>query len=117
MGMDRWELPYIGRFTTKKFARKSPGVYFIRCSVTKRLFYIGMSRSCVYKAMYRHFQNWYDPKGVRVVYSDRGSYEVRVILLKRKLVIKTERRLIRYFCPQDNRDLYGGSKNTVDLPF
>lgn len=103
--MDTWEKPYLDNKTTKRFTYKKPGIYIIRCLITRKITYVGMSLNCVYKAMYRHFQTWNDTQ-YRVTYTNRDSFECRVIILPREKVSQMERRLIRYFNPRDNAEFY-----------
>jgi excinuclease UvrABC nuclease subunit len=104
--MDNWQLPYINNKTTKRFSYKKPGIYLIRNKITKVITYIGMSKSNVYKALYRHFENWKD-EHYRVVYLDWHNFEIWVILCDySELAINTERRLIKRFKPADNREFY-----------
>jgi len=126
--MDKWETPYKNERTTKGFTVKKTGVYLIRSKETKRLLYVGMSKSCLYKAMYRHFQEWNDRRCYRIVYLNRDDYEVRIILVDFSRVDYIERRLIRVLNPQDNRERYENEdfeesfddwsqKEEVEVPF
>lgn len=109
--MDTWQIPYTGTKTTKCFARCKPGIYIIRDAFTKAITYIGMSKSNVYKAMYRHFQQWNDRSQYRVTYPNRTGFEVRLIIVPSEKVDYTERRLIRFFNPRDNAERYEDSEN------
>ena len=42
--------------TTLRHFRLQKGVYFIKEG--PEIVYVGMSQSCVYKALYRHFERW-----------------------------------------------------------
>lgn len=102
--MDRWESPYKedGR-TTKRWCHGWTGVYFIRRKETGKVTYIGMSRSCLYAALYRHFQRWEYRHFRKVTYhTSRKDYEVRVMYVPRSWVEYVELRLIRYMTPVDN---------------
>jgi hypothetical protein len=78
-------------------------VYFIRDIVTKEILYIGMSRYSVYKALYRHFNRWEDNPNRSIF--DSNTVEVKVILCSN--AHGYEKRLIRYFQPEVNREMYG----------
>jgi hypothetical protein len=113
-----WVKPYCvetnnKRVTNLKHLRKSTGVYFIRELGSKKLVYVGMSRSCLYKALYRHFQDWSSSKQYRVTYY-HDRYEVKVILIRKHKVRYYERRLISYFNPLDNRK---DKRDSVECPF
>ena len=111
--MDKWDIPYNGKATTKKFAFKKSGVYLIRDAFTKIITYIGMSKSCAYKAMYRHFEQWNDYKQYRVTYTNKTDFEVRLILVEPQKAIYLERRLIKYFNPRDNTERYEETNETL----
>lgn len=125
--MDKWEDPYIDNKTTKLFAWKKTGIYLIRDKKTKEILYVGMSKSCLYKAMYRHFQKWDDYRFKRIVYHDRNRYQVRIILVNDGWVHYTEVRLIKYIMPRDNNNFYTdvpdamalrpGTEVEIDSPF
>lgn len=104
--VDKWEVPYKGGRTTKLRWFKHTGVYLIREKITKEIVYVGMSKSCLYKAMYRHFQSWNDNRQHRVTYNNRPGYEVRLICIDKSKTVYYERRLIRYINPRDNTELY-----------
>jgi hypothetical protein len=117
--MDKWDYPYQGdnlhRTTKHKEAWGKSGIYLIRENSGSNIIrYIGMSRSNLYKALYRHFESWEDNRQRRVVYSDRSAYEVRVIVCELRWVDYIEQRLIQYFNPPDNDDKYEGQ--TPQMP-
>jgi hypothetical protein len=115
--MGSWVSPYSGKGTTSRYTLEKVGVYFIRDKYTKEIVYIGMSRSSLYKASYRHFQNWNTSVGYRVVYSDRNGYEIRYIFMDKRLVKRTEKRLIHKFKPRDNKERYEYDKQEEHCPF
>jgi hypothetical protein len=101
--------PYTAEGKTTFPARNVPGVYLIYkvqsglLSEERKLQYVGYGRKDVYKAMYRHFQEWNDRqaeaglRGERITYKLRGTIRVRVIYcstparaaeLERALIIK-----------------------------
>lgn len=100
-----WEAPYIGKKTSRKDLRKKKGCYLIRLKETRKLIYIGMSGSCLYKALYRHFQVWEDQR--RVTYEDRTSVEIMTVETETKReAVYLEMLLIQMFDPRDNRKKY-----------
>jgi hypothetical protein len=112
--MDKWDAPYRNKHTTKLSWMKKTGLYIIRDKNTKQIVYVGMSRSCLYRGMYRHFQSWNDPRQYRVTYLDRDNYEVRLILVEFEKVEYFERRLIWYLNPRDNLNRYEEEKEHYD---
>lgn len=78
--------------------RGRKGVYLIY--EDDKLVYIGCSNSCVYKALYRHFQEWRDGLVKRICYNKSEHYKVRVVLLPNPGII--EEKLIRKYLPRDN---------------
>jgi len=101
---DLWEPAYVGNKTTKRKFRFQPGVYLIKDSFEKMV-YIGKSNTCLYKALYRHFQKWDDPKFPRLTYEGkRHEYKVKCILMSNGFVNYFEARLINSFKPRDNKD-------------
>lgn len=105
--MDKWQLPYTNSGKASKRFRffKFPGVYLIRKKDSKEIIYIGMSKSNVYKALYRHFETWND-RQYRVVYQYRDKYEIRIILTSYCQAITLEKKLIKKYKPRDNREFY-----------
>ena len=102
---NNWQPPYIGSVSTQKVFGKK-GVYLIRELPSKQIVYVGMSKSNLWKALYRHFQSWNDHRCRRVVYHDRDKYEVKTLVLSVCDVDRYERSLIRKFTPRDNADMY-----------
>ncbi|MDD5358540.1 MAG: hypothetical protein PHX80_05295 [Candidatus Nanoarchaeia archaeon] len=95
----------------------------IRNKITGLITYIGMSRTNVYKALFRHFQVWNDGNH-RVVYFDHHNYEIRTILCSPNQAIVCERRLIKWFKPADNAEFYEDweysdsiAKEEVECPY
>ena len=72
--------PYLPNGKTAFKKRNSAGVYLIYKH--SELKYVGYSGSDVYKAMYRHFQEWND-KQIRIVYNPK-EVKVRVIYCNSK---------------------------------
>lgn len=105
--MDIWNSAYNKDKTTKRFAYRKPGIYFIREKSTKLIVYIGMSKVCVYKACYRHFEEWNDYREKRIVYYNRKNYEIRTIICENpEDAVIFEKRLIIFFKPRDNSIRY-----------
>lgn len=104
-----------GRTTFPK--RDVPGVYLIHKAGQLR--YVGFSASSVYKALYRHFQRWNEPRRERVTYTQLHDVRVRVIYtrtgqqaaqLERALIVKhrpkdNPNKLKEYVLTSDGRDL------------
>jgi excinuclease UvrABC nuclease subunit len=109
-----WCVPYIGKKSTQRVYGKS-GVYLIRDILSKEVIYVGMSKSNLWKALYRHFQSWDDPLQNRVVYTDRFGYEVKTVILDIDVVYDCERALIKKLTPRDNRIMYVGYECEVDV--
>ena len=74
------------------------GVYFI-FNRDKKLKYIGFSASCVYKALYRHFQSWNDKTQERFTYP--RDYYVRLIITSPTRAQDLEKYLILKMSPPD----------------
>lgn len=106
--------PYKKDGSTSFPARKRKGVYLIyrvRVFGEPVLRYVGYSGSDVYKALYRHFQEWNDRQArlgqrqERITYSPPGSYRVRVVYTRTKgEAQELERALILKYQPPDNPD-------------
>lgn len=79
------------------------GVYFI-FNKKGELQYIGYSATCIYKAMYRHFQSWSDRRQQRFTYP-RNSL-VRLILTTPKRAQELEKYLILKMQPPDGLQKY-----------
>ena len=84
-----------GKPTYKK--QKGAGVYFIY-NKNKELEYIGFSASCLYKALYRHFQEWKDKRQQRFTYSKENCF-VRIIQTTPSRAALLEKYLILKFKP------------------
>lgn len=102
---------------TLRHHRKAAGVYIIK--ENDKVVYIGMSRSCVVEALYRHFYEWNDKRGqhVRVTYFDkmrRKNYEVIIMITCKEDAPKLERSLIVSFSPRDNKEKFEGMKEEVN---
>ena len=83
------------------------GVYFIK--EEGALVYIGMSRSNLQEAMYRHFQQWKSWRQRRVTYKhtlDVHKYEVACITTGKDMAHPLEKAYILKFNPRDNFDRY-----------
>lgn len=90
--------------TTFPESMSRPGVYLIK--LDGKLSYIGYSGSDLYKALYRHFQEWND-RGPRVVYPPqmRERCLVRVVYTNTAAqAAKLEKALILLHQPIDNPD-------------
>lgn len=112
-----WVPPYEGTRTTLRHLHKKSGVYLIRNKTTKELLYVGMSKSSIYSALYRHFQDWSMSKQYRVWYMNRCDFEVRCIVVNRSRVGYVEKRLIAYFNPKDNIVKHNPWKKGNECPF
>jgi len=96
--------PYTNGKPTFKL-RKRPGVYLIYKAGVLR--YVGYSGSDLYKAMYRHFQQWNDKTQIRVNYNYLEGITVRVILTNTKQqASRLEKALIIKEKPTDNPAQY-----------
>ncbi|MCF8460455.1 MAG: hypothetical protein K9G46_07005 [Flavobacteriales bacterium] len=81
------------------------GVYLIK--LDGKLSYVGFSGSDLYKALYRHFQEWNDRRAPRVVYPPdlRDRCTVRVVYCNTAAqAAKLEKALILFHQPKDNPD-------------
>ena len=106
--------PYKADGSTAFPARQKRGVYLIyrkRILGGPQLRYVGYSGVDVYKALYRHFQQWNDRQArlgqreERVTFRPAGSYLVRVIYTRTKdEASKLEEALILKHQPPDNPD-------------
>ena len=94
--------PYTTTGRTRFNLRGRPGVYIIMKG--GRPLYVGFSGSDLYKAMYRHFQRWNDPRQVRVTYSPNDdNLRARVVYTNTpQQAAKLERALIIKLKPRDN---------------
>lgn len=108
--------------TTRTEIRKKFGVYviwFTEENVTEPV-YIGMSKSCLYKALYRHFEHWDDHR--RVTYSKNLTFLVSYIVTETKGEAENlEKELIIKYNPRDNSIKYRKYQSVVervkDSPF
>lgn len=85
----------------KKF--KVPGVYIIK--ENDIVVYIGMSKSDVWRSLYRHFQEWNDWRRERITYKhlmQQHKYEVSVIRTTPFDASQLETVLIQKYRPRDN---------------
>lgn len=111
--------PYNEDGSTAFPARNVPGVYLIYRDGKKTPFgttapelrYVGYGGKDVYKALYRHFQQWNDKqseageRGPRTVYRLRSGYTVRVIYTNTaRQARELEKALILKHKPKDNPD-------------
>lgn len=105
MRRTRLRSPYTPTGRTAFPLRDLPGVYLIYQASS--LVYVGYSGSDVYKALYRHFEEWNDrfsTRGPRITY-DRDACKVRVIYCNRpEQAAELERALILTRRPADNPD-------------
>lgn len=86
---------------------KKAGVYIIKENGI--VVYVGMSKSCVVEAMYRHFYRWKDWREERVTYyASLGlfQYECAILVFNSDTVEQVERALIFSMKPRDNKNLY-----------
>lgn len=85
--------------------RGLPGVYLIRETTTKDVVYVGRGRTCVKRALLRHFFSWRDdPRGPhhRALF-DRAAVEVKVYILRDpSWVVSTEADIIKKYMPSEN---------------
>lgn len=91
------------------------GVYMIYKN--GNLVYVGFSRFSVYKALYRHFQQWNDKRQIRVTYNPT-EVKVRVIYCTPQQADKLEKALILKYKPKDNPqqyDLYEADKSEIKV--
>ena len=101
MKKTRFKPPYDKKGKTNfRFTDKKAGVYLVK-NKDGKIVYIGMSKSNLYKTMYRHFQSWKDSSQIRIVYPKHG-YTVRVVLTTPKRAYLLERALILKIKPKDN---------------
>lgn len=72
------------------------------------LVYVGMSKTDLYKTMYRHFQKWTDPTQIRISYNPNGRnrFTVRAVLCTPAKAEALEKMLILKHRPKDNPNKY-----------
>jgi excinuclease UvrABC nuclease subunit len=92
--------PYDAKGKTTFPSRARSGVYLIFKDEVLR--YVGYSATDLYKTMYRHFQEWPDPRQVRIVYKNLKGIKVRVIYCTPAQAAKLERAIIIRHEPTDN---------------
>lgn len=98
-----------GRTTFPQTA--TPGVYLIQKAGEIR--YVGYSAKDLYKTLYRHFQEWNDPRGERVVYKQLHDVRVRVLYTRTGAQARElERALILHHKPKDNTEKHRGYRLT-----
>jgi excinuclease UvrABC nuclease subunit len=91
--------PYTKTGKTTFPARKKTGVYiFYKNEI---VVYVGKSENDVYKAMYRHLQQWNDPSQDRVVYNS-NEVKIRIVYCTILQARRLEAALIRKYKPADN---------------
>lgn len=118
MRVSKYQPPYVRpRKTAFLNSRRQSGVYLI-CE-NGVLVYVGYAGECLYRTLYRHFQNWTDknyrgdkvaPPSYRVSYRrlmDVNSYTVRLIYCSAKRAFRLEKMLILKYKPRDNFQKYG----------
>lgn len=96
--------------------RKKAGVYFIKENGI--LVYVGMSRSNLQEALYRHFQDWSRSwKQRRVFYKNHSdnTYEVACITTEKDIAHSLEKCYILEYNPRDNFMRYEEYKNEVNI--
>lgn len=99
--------PYNNKGKTTFNIRNKPGVYLIYKN--SELLYVGFSASDVYKALYRHLQEWNDPKQQRVTYKQIKGIKVRVVYTRTGAKARSlEEALILKHKPPHNINKYDG---------
>ncbi len=95
--------------------RKKTGVYFIKENGI--LVYVGMSRSNLQEALYRHFQDWQRSWAQkRVNYLDFSNvYEVACITTEKDDAHPLEKCYILEFNPRDNNKRYDEYRSQVEI--
>ena len=89
------------------YLRGKSGCYIIK--ENGKIVYIGYSKTILYKTIFRHFQQWADPRAPRVTYVNkmrRNAYTLRVILCTKGLAPRLEKMLIIRHQPRDNKEKY-----------
>ena len=101
----RSKAPYTNGKTNFRYTSKKSGVYLIYKNDVLR--YVGMSKTDVYKTMYRHFQSWNDPTQVRTTYNGKSKdIRCRVVLCTPAQAVRLEKMLILKHKPKDNPNKY-----------
>jgi hypothetical protein len=95
--------------------RRKTGVYFIRENGI--LVYVGMSRSNLQEALYRHFQDWRKSwRQKRTTYTfEPGVHEVACITTDKDAAHPLEKCYILEYNPRDNFMRYEEYKNNVEI--
>jgi len=99
--------PYRDGRTSFPKTNKRSGVYLIK--ENGKLVYVGMSKTNLYKTLYRHFETWSSKHQVVTTYVNklhRFNYTVRVIMTTPPQAIRLERALIKKYNPRDNSEKY-----------
>ncbi len=99
-----------------KGTANKPGVYLIK--ENDNLVYVGMSRSNLEKALYRHFQHWKSWRQRRVSYKStltEHKYTVACITTEKEAAHPTEKAYILQFNPRDNFDRYEEYSTQVEI--
>ena len=104
MNRTRRRPPYKPDGRTNFPARGRSGVYLIHDD-DGRIVYVGFGRKDVYKALYRHFQQWNDGTGRERTTFDRDAHTVRMVYTPNwKQAERLERALILRHRPEGNPD-------------
>lgn len=99
--------PYLENGKTRFNIRNRPGVYLIYKS--NKLMYVGFSRTDVYKALYRHLQEWNDSTQQRITYKQLKNITVRVVYTRTGIKARQlEEALILKHKPPHNINRYDG---------
>lgn len=102
--------------TLRKATNEKSGVYLIKNRAGK-IIYVGFSSNNIYRTLYRHFQNWTDPKQKRFLYAKEG-FTVRIITTTPARAELLEKALILKLKPEDNKNKYesftGGEQARID---
>jgi len=97
--------------------RNKSGVYFIKENGV--LVYVGMSRSNLQEALYRHFQDWSSSwKQKRVSYKNEigiNTYEAACITTDKDNAHPLEKCYILEYNPRDNNMKYEEYRNEVEI--
>jgi excinuclease UvrABC nuclease subunit len=105
----RRQAPYTNGKTNFRYTAGKSGVYLIYKNDSLK--YVGMSKTDVYKTMYRHFQSWNDPTQIRITYNGKSkALRVRVILCTPAQAVRLEKMLILKHKPKDNPNKYNSFK-------
>lgn len=106
-----------GRIVNRS-TRKKSGVYIIK--ENSEIVYVGMSKSCLYSACYRHFWSWKQhPKYKRITYVSSISnrlYQVAFIECEPLKTYSLESSLITYLAPRDNTQFLDSTAIPIFCP-